>query len=762
MEEIGEAELLTAAREGHVIDGGDGGALARVDAELLRRCCHELKDQIDPRGIRLRNAAVAGTLDLAGVDLPFPLRFDACEFDSPLEVDGAKLYELALTGCTRLPGLLANGVRIRRDLDLSRTTVTGALKTSVSTSKRAAVWLCESEIGGRLLCVDTVIDGSGERSIQADRMRVGGNARLLHGFTAHGEVRLIGANLGGSLDLTGARIESALTGLALDLDEAVIDGSIFLVDDRFGRRPVLQGRIDMGRARIGGQLLISNAVLDAGDARPVSSAYSRARVAGTALSAPRLSVGAEVTLEGDCQVTGGIDLTMSELSSISIGPDCSLLAPGRMALDLTNAMLLSTVTVGAGAHVEGTISLRGARVRGNVRLRGANLSEPAGNSLLAAQGLKVDGEVELQDLQATGGDLALRGAVIGSWLDAAGAQLRNPGRLTLSLREASVKGSVRLVDGFHSCGQVVLNRTNVEGRLVFKDGSFECPAPNESSGRDDAIQAISATVRSGMDLGWSSVSPSVDFTNTQTSSLADDPLTWPPRFVVAGLTYDRFALPQGRITGDPWDHVARCTWLHRQAAYDAGPYEQAARVFRQHGYTTGADEISIAQHRHARQAITGRGSFARRALDGAFSITVAYGYRPGRVLWLLLALLILVTGSLELPAAQATMRASTQAGQLFGTRGPIPAGNTTQTAAPGPARSGDACGNGEVRCFNPVFYAIDTVIPLVTLDQRATWYPDPHIRYGTFMEWLLNIATMLGWLLSSVFVLSLARFARST
>jgi hypothetical protein len=66
-----------------------------------------------------------------------------------------------------------------------------------------------------------------------------------------------------------------------------------------------------------------------------------------------------------------------------------------------------------------------------------------------------------------------------------------------------------------------------------------------------------------------------------------------------------------------------------------------------------------------------------------------------------------------------------------------------------------------VRCFNPVLYAIDTVVPLVSLDQRATWYPDPGLRYGAFMQWWLNAATLLGWLLSSIFVLSLARLSRA-
>ncbi len=103
-------------------------------------------------------------------------------------VEGADLFELALTGCPRLPGLLGNGLKLRRDLDLSGSRVAGAHRTSASTSKTAAVWLCESEIGGRLLCVGTTIDGQGGRAIQADRIRVGGGVRLIHQFHSTGEI----------------------------------------------------------------------------------------------------------------------------------------------------------------------------------------------------------------------------------------------------------------------------------------------------------------------------------------------------------------------------------------------------------------------------------------------------------------------------------------------------------------------------------------------------------------------------------------------
>ena len=148
MAEIDETELIGALRTGSVVDGGADG-VRTVPAALLRQCCHELGDQVDPRGMRLSKVVVTGGLDLAGLTVPFPLRFDSCEFDTAPVLEGARLYELSMTGCLRLPGLFGNGLSVRRDLDLSRSQVAGALWTSASTSRSAAIWLCEADIGGR-------------------------------------------------------------------------------------------------------------------------------------------------------------------------------------------------------------------------------------------------------------------------------------------------------------------------------------------------------------------------------------------------------------------------------------------------------------------------------------------------------------------------------------------------------------------------------------------------------------------------------------
>jgi hypothetical protein len=274
-----------------------------------------------------------------------------------------------------------------------------------------------------------------------------------------------------------------------------------------------------------------------------------------------------------------------------------------------------------------------------------------------------------------------------------------------------------------------------------------------------------------MDLGWTEVAPSVDFTDAVTTFVADDPRAWPPRFVISGFTYERFERLPGAGSGPVWDQAARCAWLGRQDEFDSGPYEQAARVFRQHGYSREAEQILMAQRRAARRiGQSGRG-LAHRAADAVLSVSVGYGYRSWRVLWALAALLAAVSVTLALPASQAALRASDGNGGVYTTGGLLrpaaasgPAAPAPAATAPGPARGAprpDACGDGAVRCFSPVLYAIDTVIPLISLDQRSTWYPDPRVPGGTLLLWWLNMATLAGWLLSSIFALSFTRLARS-
>jgi hypothetical protein len=756
MEEIEEEEVVVASGSGAATGTPAGGRKRMIRAAVLRRCCHELKERVDPRGLRLRNVAVTGHLDLSGLSVPFPLRFEGCEFDSVLAAEGAELFELSLTGCPRLPGFTGNGLRVRRNLDLSRSHVAGAHLANADTAP-AAAWLCEAEIGGHLLCVDTRIDGQAGRALHADRVRVGGDIRMSGQFSSQGEVRLAGARIAGSLDLTGAHVSSP-GGPAVDVEDATIGGSVLITDDPAGRRPEIRGCLNLAGARVAAQFLIRNAVLEARDDAPEGSTYASPAGAGTAVHAARLTAGAGVTLADGCRVKGSINMSLGDLGGMSVGEHCTISAPGRTALDLTGTEVRALLRLDETAAVEGTIRLAGAVIRGTLALHG-QLSRPEHRPLIGGSSVTVEGDVYLNGLRADGGAVNFRAATLGS-LAAAGARLHNPGGYTLSLHQAKVNGTVLLNDGFASTGLLFLNRSLIEGRLRLTGGSFTCPAPAPLNEGGHAITAVSATVRGGIDLGWNSASPSVDFTDATTTFLADDPAAWPPRFTISGLTYDRFDHPQGTAPRPLWDQAARCAWLSRQTQFDPGPYEQAARVFRQHGYASAAEEILMAQRSHARKAARPGTPWPRRAIGAAYAV-IGYGYRPVRVLWLLAVLLALVTATLELPQGQATLRANNGNGDVYTTSGPLT--DPARPAAPPPTAAArpDPCGDGEVRCFSPVLYAIDTVIPLISLDQRATWYPDPHAPGGQIMLWWLNLATLLGWLLSSILALSLARLSRN-
>ena len=83
----------------------------------------------------------------------------------------------------------------------------------------------------------------------------------------------------------------------------------------------------MASARIAARLLIRNAALEAPAHEARGSIYERPSSIGAALNGRRLSVGAEVALEGDCEVVGRIDLSMGDMSSMLIGENCLLEHP---------------------------------------------------------------------------------------------------------------------------------------------------------------------------------------------------------------------------------------------------------------------------------------------------------------------------------------------------------------------------------------------------------------------------------------------------
>ncbi|MDW8313021.1 MAG: hypothetical protein RMK02_09840 [Burkholderiales bacterium] len=94
--------------------------------------------------------------------------------------------------------------------------------------------------------------------LNGDRMRCTGGLLLRDGFLSRGEVRFLGAKIGGELDCSGATFEVG-KGAALSADGAEINGGVFLRDGFKAR-----GEVRFVGARISGQLDCSRATFNAG------------------------------------------------------------------------------------------------------------------------------------------------------------------------------------------------------------------------------------------------------------------------------------------------------------------------------------------------------------------------------------------------------------------------------------------------------------------------------------------------------------------
>lgn len=276
------------------------------------------------RGLRIRGVHITGHLDLVAATIPVPVEFTACGFDHPLQLHDAEMRRLSLTGCV-VPALHATGIQVAGTVNLNgrfraqdevflsdarigkqlncteghfetdhghaltadRAHVDGnvVLRHTSATGSAGAVRLAGARIGGDLDCTAATLakKTQGDKSAQAasaerqrvepvhdgalnaDSVRVEGNAFLRNGFRGDGGVLLRGAKIGGQLSCRqGAFINE--NGYALLAERAQIQG---VLDLNLAPADPLSVKINLAFARAGVLHL-----------RPVSSPMSRVRLTG--------------------------------------------------------------------------------------------------------------------------------------------------------------------------------------------------------------------------------------------------------------------------------------------------------------------------------------------------------------------------------------------------------------------------------------------------------------------------------------------------
>ena len=153
-------------------------------------------------------------------------------------------------------------------------------------------------------------------------------------------MRLLGARIDGSIDLTGAHLADA-DGVALDLADAVVGGSVYLIGRRGGRGLRADGRNRCSTPP--GRGPGHRPRRDDHRVRPVPGPQLRGPRAcgGRLLAPPGCRWAATCSSRAPVASTGRVDLPLATLGRLTASPDCRFDAPGNTALDLTNAELAS-------------------------------------------------------------------------------------------------------------------------------------------------------------------------------------------------------------------------------------------------------------------------------------------------------------------------------------------------------------------------------------------------------------------------------------
>jgi hypothetical protein len=650
--------------------GSTWGADRTVRADLLIDLLTGRRVPEGPplRGVGLIGVRITGSLDLAGTTAVCPLLLWNCWFDEPMDLARATIPLIRMPGC-HVPALTATQLKTDGNVELA-----------LGFTAHGEVDMDGARIGGKLIFDGARLANPGGTALNAQLIRVEQGMSCEEGFSADGEVRVAGAHIGGQLVLSDATFTNP-GGLALNADSLHVDQGMYFQD---GFRAT--GEIRLAGARIGGYLDLSGTLTnEAGN--------------GAALNAQRLVVGQTLHCWEGFTVRGRIDLTGARIAgSLDLG-DASLTASGEQerALDAQGMVIEGNLRCDAGFTAHGEISLNGAQIGGYLSLTGAHLVNPDGIALNAellhaAQGIYARAGLVVE------GEFRLVAARVGRQLALSGAELTNPGGWALAAYGLHVDGNMLCRDGFTAKGGIRLLGAHIGGELVFEGARLANPG-------DMALQLEGARAAVLYLLFAEPPDGVVDLTNAKVGAFFDDPASWPATLGLRGFTYDT-------LENDGVSVRDRLTWLAREYGGDYVPqlYDQLAAAYRRAGREEAARKVAIAKQWRRRRVLNPAGRLANWLLY----ITVGYGYRS----WLAGAwLLVLVAvGSIVFSAAYPADMVAT------GSRPPA---------------------------FHAVAYTLDVLLPIVDLDQQKSWRPQ-----GAAMYWSWGLVAA-GWILTTAVVAAL-------
>ncbi|MFF9063329.1 membrane-associated oxidoreductase [Streptomyces sp. NPDC014882] len=414
------------------------------------------------------------------------------------------------------------------------------------------------------------------------------------------------------------------------------------------------------------------------------------------------------------RITGVLDLRYATVDSVIRLHHCRFdEAPRLSGARLGYVTLRGSVLPGLSAEhcridgglrlthcrVDGAVSLGRAQISGALYLDDAEIGGQAGaggpaRTVLQLNRISVDDDLCARGLR-TRGLIRLDGASVAGSIDLEEAELSNPGAHVLDGESLEV-GAHLIGRRMRARGRIDLRGARVPGRIDLLYATLSCPGGT-------ALRAGSCSIGELWLRGGPPVEGRLNLRRAEISQLHVEPEMLPGQVRLLDLTYT-FLTPH-----EPAER--RLPMLERDdGAFDPHAYEQLTAAYRRTGDDRAARLVQLAKLRRHRGTLPWYGRLWGHLQDAA----VGYGFRPLRAAGWLLSLLAAgsVAFALEHPRA---LKAS------------------------------------EAPDFDPVFYTLDLLLPVVSFGQETAFAPSGWHRGLSY------VLILTGWLLATTVVAGVTR-----
>lgn len=440
------------------------------------------------------------------------------------------------------------------------------------------------------------------------------------------------------------------------------------------------------------------------------------------------------------------------------------------------------------------ITLYDANIR-NLNLAGSLLKKG-----MKADRMRCSGSLVFRKGFVSEATIQLTGSRIEGSLICYDGKFLNPNKISLNCERIIVGGSIFINNGFLSNGTVDFRNAKIGNDLDCSGGTFQ-----NAGGM--ALNIDSVTVGGSIFFEKSTIIiGEINLGGTYIDSLVDCADFWLQQSI-EGIYLDGFVYTH--LYNDIGAKF-RLQWLSRMADKDLKPqpWKQLAKVLKSMGYSDDSNYIMIALHNETqkikkqnialltREKFTDKCSFinlynsyteywkslfylkASYIFKMLYSLTSRYGYRPMRTLsimfvtWFMFGLLYWYSANVAVFAPSNPLvfqnekhlcKISSAGTSIDASLADYNASNNWYHASP-----------GEYTTFQPFWYSLDIILPVVDLQMEKDWgvyisspngtlsdlsiYP---VTLNHITRWVVWFENILGWILSLILVAILSGLAKN-